>query len=102
MVFAVKSRGRGRGVRWAKWAGLVLCLLIAGTWAVNYWWTVTYSRPMSNERVWFVGFGCGIVYLGSGLPDALLNGKPPGLRADRNAHGYYWTPRLYSARSEAT
>src|SRR4051812_21817717 len=37
---------RGRGRRWAKWAGVAACLLLAAMWAYSGWqWPMFKPRP---------------------------------------------------------
>lgn len=45
---AASMAQRGRARRVAKWAGLVVCVLIAGVWAASHRWLV---RWMNNSRL---------------------------------------------------
>lgn len=45
---AVKRRGRVR--RMAKWTGVLVCLVVAGSWVVSTQWTCRYIFDLSPKR----------------------------------------------------
>lgn len=96
---------RGRIRRAAKWAGLVVCVVIAGVWAINYWWGFGYVRVARNGRVWVASCECGILGFAPQTEEVAIvpwgtanyiegwKGSAGWYRC-RNAHGYpVWRPR---------
>lgn len=83
---------RERIRRAAKWAGLVLCVLIGAAWGASRWWTLCYCWSVSPNRVGGVAINGGAF---CGGVDHVVRMPPPGWGGWRNTHrSTVWAPLL--------
>jgi hypothetical protein len=68
-VYLDRVKGRGRQRRVAKWAGLVVCLLIVAAWCASIRWGFGYGTVLSSRYSCYVAAGAlSLVYRGGAAP----------------------------------
>jgi hypothetical protein len=85
-------RRRRRVRRVAKWVGLVVCVLVAVCWVVNFWWNFALM-PGDTLVVGAVGGGFVVNWISG------WNEQPIEVIIYKNEFGFGWLPEMIISRS---